>query len=146
MIFKSVSNDYYIKQKLVDIADNIFQLKLNAYDGIYMGIWNGIFFGIIWTISMNIFQIQNVKVLISMCAPFMMWFFIDLKFNSLGDLQNLLFMLTGSAMSGFSGIIGAMLVKDNGLGKINAADAVFGLGIGLLIGTLNTYVLLARGL
>ena len=69
-------------------------------------------------------------------------YFSDIKFSGLGDLQNVLFILTGSAISGFSGIIGAMLIKDNGLGRVNLSDAIFGLGIGLLIGSFNAYVLI----
>ena len=145
-MFRSITNKYFVKKKILSLADQIFLMKNNLFEGLYLGLWNGIFFGIIWTITLNIFQLKNTKILVSIFAPFMMWFFIDIKFSGFCDLQNILFILPGSAISGFSGIIGSMLIKNNGLARVNISDAFFGLGIGLLIGTFNAYVLLTRGL
>ena len=64
---KSITDQYYLKKRIIEISDDIL-LRNNFFEGLYLGLWNGVFFGIIWTITLNIFQIKNAKILISILA------------------------------------------------------------------------------
>ena len=143
---KSFTEEYYLKQKILQVTNNFLNLRINAFEGIFMGIWNGVFFGIIWTMTMNFFQIKYAKIIVSFFAPFMMWFYVDLNANSITDLQNSIFILISSSISAVVAIISSSIVHSTHVRKINAIDTVSGLGIGVLVGLANTYILLSRGL